>query len=162
MNMKRIFETVVTEHQDMVLRVCRGVLGAHADAEDAWSETFMAALRAWPTLPEDTNIEAWLVTIAHRKAIDITRSRARRAITVEHLPETASTRGIPGEEHELWAAVRALPERQRLALSYHYFGGLPYSEVAALIGGSAEAARRAGSAGVATLRTHHHTKGPLR
>ena len=70
------FEAVVAEHGATVLRVCRAVLGP-ADADDAWSETFLAALRAYPRLPGDANVEAWLVTIAHRKAIDVTRAAAR-------------------------------------------------------------------------------------
>ena len=73
----RPFEQVVTEHGPTVLRVCRAVVGPH-DAEDAWSETFLSALRAYPDLPADANVEAWLVTIAHRKAIDVGRAAARR------------------------------------------------------------------------------------
>ena len=53
----------------MVMRVCRALL-APSDAEDAWSETFLAALQAYPRLPPDSNVQGWLVTIAHRKAID--------------------------------------------------------------------------------------------
>ncbi|MGI8695522.1 MAG: RNA polymerase sigma factor, partial [Mycobacteriales bacterium] len=67
----------MTQHGPTVLRVCRAVLGA-VEAEDAWSETFVAALRAYPELPDDANVEAWLVTIAHRKAIDARRAQARR------------------------------------------------------------------------------------
>jgi DNA-directed RNA polymerase specialized sigma24 family protein len=57
------FEAVVTEYGPMVLRVCRAALGFD-DAKDAWSETSLAALRAYPELPEEANVEAWLVTIA--------------------------------------------------------------------------------------------------
>ncbi|HEY0640990.1 MAG TPA: sigma factor, partial [Pseudonocardiaceae bacterium] len=46
----RPFEEIVTEYGPMVLRVCRAVVGTQ-DAEDAWSETFLAALRAYPSLP---------------------------------------------------------------------------------------------------------------
>ncbi|MGH3435185.1 MAG: RNA polymerase sigma factor, partial [Sciscionella sp.] len=63
----RPFEQIVDEYGPVVLRVCRAVLGP-ADAEDAWSETFLAALRGYPDLGEGANVEAWLVTIAHRKA----------------------------------------------------------------------------------------------
>src|SRR3984885_2945121 len=84
--LKQPFETIVAEHGATVLRVCRAVLGT-ADADDAWSETFLAALMAYPRLPADANVEAWLVTIAHRKAIDITRASARRAIPVPDTPE---------------------------------------------------------------------------
>ncbi len=86
MTAKPPFETIVSQHGPMVLRVCRAVLG-WADADDAWSETFLAALRAYPDLPADANVEAWLVTIAHRKAIDVTRAAARRAVPVAELPE---------------------------------------------------------------------------
>src|SRR5260370_36722938 len=78
MGMKQPFEKVVTQHGGTVLRVCRVLLGVH-DAEDAWSETFLAALRAYPDLPDSANTEAWLVTIAHRKAIDALRAPHRHA-----------------------------------------------------------------------------------
>ncbi|HEX4218550.1 MAG TPA: sigma factor, partial [Acidimicrobiales bacterium] len=56
------FEEVVTAHGPTVLRVCRALLGYH-EAEDAWAETFLAALRAYPHLDADANVEAWLVTV---------------------------------------------------------------------------------------------------
>ena len=50
------FEDVVTEYGAVVLRFCRAVVGP-VDAEDAWSETFIAAMRAYPDLNPDANIE---------------------------------------------------------------------------------------------------------
>ncbi|WP_340538868.1 RNA polymerase sigma factor [Nocardioides sp. GXZ039] len=151
--MKQPFEIAVEQHGATVLRVCRAVLGATADADDAWSETFLAALRAWPDLDADTNVEAWLVRVAHRKAIDVTRARARRAVPVEHpAVDAVSTDGVPGPEPELWDAVAGLPERQRLAVAYHYLGGLTHRETADLIGGTAAAVRRAAADGIKTLR----------
>ncbi|WP_405607830.1 sigma-70 family RNA polymerase sigma factor [Streptomyces sp. NBC_01511] len=151
--MKKPFERVVEEHADTVLRVCRAVVGVH-DAEDAWSETFLAALRAYPDLPDDANVEAWLVTIAHRKAIDLTRAGQRRAVPVADLPERPSAVGLPGgTDHDLWRAVKALPEKQRQAVAYHHVAGLPYREVAEIVGGTPEAARRAASDGIKALRT---------
>ena len=85
MTMKRPFEQIVTEHGPTVLRVCRSLL-ARPDADDAWSETFLAALRAYPDLPPDANVEAWLVTIAHRKAIDAWRADGRALL--ERLPSS--------------------------------------------------------------------------
>ena len=93
--MKDPFEQAVKEHGETVFRVCRAVLGPSPDAEDAWSETFLAALRAWPDLSNDTNIEAWLVRVAQRKTIDILRARARHATPAEDLPEQRSPLGIP-------------------------------------------------------------------
>lgn len=152
MTMNIPFERAVRQHGATVLRVCRAVLGPGADADDAWSETFLAALRSWPELPENTNLEAWLVRVAHRKAIDVTRARARHAIPVADPPEVPSSRGTPGANDGVWSAVAALPERQRLAIAYHYLGGLPHAETADLIGGTTEAVRRAAADGLQSLR----------
>lgn len=167
MTMKLPFEQAVKRHGQTVLRVCRAVLGPGADADDAWSETFLAALRTWPDLAEGTNVEAWLVRVAHRKAIDITRARARQAIPIKEVPDQPSSLGNPGSDgDEVWRAVGALPDRQRLAVAYHYLGGLPHAETAELIGGSTEAVRRAAADGIKNLRrTYHagtHTKGAQR
>ena len=151
------FERVVAHHGAMVLRVCRAVVGPH-DADDAWSETFLAALRAYPERPEGANVEAWLVTIAHRKGIDAIRARARRAVPTEVVPERAVA---PDERDlDLWAALGALPAKQRQVVAYHHLAGLPYGEVAALVGGSADAARRAGADGIATLRRTYGGNAP--
>ncbi|MCW2542331.1 MAG: polymerase subunit sigma [Frankiales bacterium] len=147
---KQPFETVVAVHGATVLRVCRAVLGA-VDADDAWSETFLSAMRAYPELPADANIEAWLVTIAHRKAIDATRAKLRRAIPTDILPETAAGPATE-QDPDLVAALDRLPPKQKQAVTYHYLGGLPYAQVAGILGGSADAARRSAADGIAALR----------
>jgi len=141
----------------MVLRVCRAVLGPTA-ADDAWSETFLSALQAYPRLRPGSNVAAWLVTIAHRKAIDQVRAEKRRAIPTSDLPEQPSTDRLPGGwESDLWAALKALPPKQRQTIAYHYLAGLPYAEVADVIGGTPEAARRASADGIAALRKTYLT-----
>ncbi|TVT26229.1 sigma-70 family RNA polymerase sigma factor [Amycolatopsis rhizosphaerae] len=146
------FEQIVGAYGPVVLRVCRAVLGP-AEAEDAWSETFLAALKAYPDLPGDANVEAWLVTIAHRKAIDAIRRRARRPVPVETVPDRASASGRPEAwDGDLWAALARLPDKQRAAVAYHYLAGLPYQDIAGLLGGTAEAARRAAADGIKALR----------
>jgi len=149
------FERVVERHGNTVLRVCRALIGPDG-AEDAWSETFLAALRAYPRLRPGSNVEAWLVTIAHRKAIDHARASGSRALPRADLPEVPSPTGVPGEsgswESDLWPALAALPAKQRQAVAYHHLAGLPYAEVAAVVGGSAQAARRAAADGIAALR----------
>jgi RNA polymerase sigma factor (sigma-70 family) len=155
----RPFEQIVTEYGPMVLRVCRAVLGP-VDADDAWSETFLSALNAYPRLDADTNVEAWLVTIAHRKAIDVTRARARRPVVAGELPEapappdvSAAALGRPEDwDGDLWNALRALPDKQRLVVAYHYLAGLPYAEIATIVGGTVDAARRAAADGIRNLR----------
>ncbi|WP_026547258.1 RNA polymerase sigma factor [Paenarthrobacter nicotinovorans] len=150
---KKPFETVVEEQGATVLRVCRAVLGVH-DADDAWSDTFLAALQAYPGLPQEANVQAWLVTIAHRKCIDHLRAGNRRAVPVDSPPEHPSPLGIPGADHaELLDAVNQLPPKQRQAVAYHYLAGLPYKDIATLLGGTPEAARRAGADGIKALRS---------
>jgi RNA polymerase sigma factor (sigma-70 family) len=138
-----------------VLRVCRAVL-ARADADDAWSETFLAALRAYPELPDGANVEAWLITIAHHKTIDVRRAESRRATPVAEITEARSATGAwEPPDDDLWGALRALPTKQRQAVAYHHVAGLPYAEVAAIIGGSTDAARRAAHDGIHALRRRY-------
>jgi len=148
-SVKEPFDRVVQTHGATVQRVCRAVVGP-VDADDAWSETFLSALRAYPDLPDDANVQAWLVTIAHRKAVDIVRRAARHAVPVADLPD--ATAPPDGRDLDLWAALAALPTKQRHAVAYHHVAGLPYDDVATLLGGTAAAARRAAADGVATLR----------
>ena len=146
------FEQIVAEHGPTILRVCRAVLGPH-DAEDAWSETFLAAMRAYPELPDGSNVEAWLVTIAKRKVIDHHRSRARNPTPVEELPPSMTAdHGVAERDDDLWDALRSLPNKQREAIAYHYVAGLPYAEIATLLGNNEAAARRAAADGMKKLR----------
>ena len=150
MTAKRPFEAVVVDHGRTVLRVCRAIIGA-VDADDAWSETFLSALRRYPDLPDDANVEAWLVTIAHHKAIDLARARARRAVPTDAIPDGADP-ADPGRDDDLADALARLPAKQKQAVAYHYLAGLRYVEFAAILGGSPDAARRAAADGIATLR----------
>ncbi|MEU8760145.1 sigma-70 family RNA polymerase sigma factor [Streptomyces sp. NPDC048659] len=153
--MKQPFESVVAQHGATVLRVCRVVLGPH-DADDAWSETFLSAMRAYPDLPETANVEAWLVTIAHRKAIDVLRAAKRNPLPVDEVPETPAGHDVVDiEAAGLWAVVKELPAKQRQAIAYRYVAGLAYAEIAEILGGTVEAARRAAADGLKTLRKHY-------
>jgi RNA polymerase sigma factor (sigma-70 family) len=148
------FERVVAEHAAVVLRVCRALLTSQ-DAEDAAAETFLSALRAYPRLRPDSDVRAWLVTIAHRKAIDVHRTRARSAVPLAELPERPSTPVEPSGDDGLWDAVRALPEKQRAAVAYRYVADLPYAQVGTLMGTSEAAARRNAADGVKALRRRY-------
>jgi len=147
------FEELVTRHGPTVLRVCRALLGPQ-HAEDAWSETFLSALAAYPDLDPTANVEAWLVTIARRKAIDQHRATARRPVPVGEPPDRGTVDDHPVEsDRQLWEALAGLPAKQREAVAYHHLAGLPYAEVARLLGNSTEAARRAAADGIKRLRT---------
>ena len=151
MSSKLPFEAIVEVHGPTVLRVCRAVVGID-EADDAWSETFISAMKAYPALPDDANVEAWLVTIAHRRAIDVGRARSRRAVPTDSIADRADP-GARGEpDADLMTALERLPDKQRMSVAYHYLGGLPYAEIASILGGSADAARRAAADGISALR----------
>jgi RNA polymerase sigma factor (sigma-70 family) len=148
------FDHVVTEHSQIVLRVCRALL-PWQDAEDAAADAFLAALEAYPRLRPDSDVKAWLVTIAHRKAVDILRRQARHAVPVPEVPEMPQRAGgaePAWSDEPLWIAVRALPSKQRHAVAYHYVADLAYTDVAAIMGTSEAAARRSAADGIKALR----------
>lgn len=146
------FERIVVEHGATVMQVCRAMLGPF-DADDAWSATFLAAMRAFPDLRPDSNVRGWLITIAHRKAIDVIRSTNRAPRPTDRLPERVSTESVASSDDEdLAAALDSLPPKQRGAVIYHYLVGLSYAEVGALLDSSEAAARRSAADGIANLR----------
>ena len=147
---RRPFEEIVVEYGPMVLRVCRALLGP-ADAADAWSETFLAALEAYPRVRADSNLRGWLVTIAHRKAIDEIRGAARRPEPKPKVPDLALPEPV-GFDEDLHTALEGLPPKQRGAVIYRYLAGLPYAEVGRILGSNATAARRSAADGIASLR----------
>jgi DNA-directed RNA polymerase specialized sigma24 family protein len=148
----RPFEEIVAEHGPVVLRVCRALLGPD-DAQDAWSETFLSALRAYPDLRPDSSVRGWLVTIAHNKAIDQMRRAGRAPLLTGRLPDVPGGPGPPDPGDDgLRAALDALPPRQRGAVVYRYLADLSYTEVAALLDSSEAAARRSAADGIAALR----------
>ena len=75
------FQRLLDAHAGDVLRFLVGAVGRE-DADDAFQETFLSALRAYPDLAHADNLRAWLFTIAHRKATDVHRARARRPVPV--------------------------------------------------------------------------------
>jgi RNA polymerase sigma factor (sigma-70 family) len=147
----RPFQEIVEAHGPVVLRVCRALLGP-ADADDAWSETFLAALRAYPELRRDSNVKGWLVTIAYREAIDVLRARNRAPLPTGERIDGAAREPDPLVDDELRTALLALPAKQRESVIHHYLGGLPYAEVGELLGTSTDAARRSAADGIAALR----------
>lgn len=169
------FQRLIDAHSEDVWRLLVASVGRE-DAEDCYQETFVSALRAYPRLRggrDRHNLRAWLLTIAHHKALDAHRARARRAAPVDpgsvvdmadrngrpdsHEPHgrssTVST-APPAEprDRELWDAIHALPERQRSAVVLRFIGDLAHREIAAAIGCSEEAARRSLHEGLKTLR----------
>jgi RNA polymerase sigma factor (sigma-70 family) len=153
----RPFEELVAEHGPVVMRVCRALLGP-TDADDAWSETFLSAMRAYPRLRPGSNVRGWLVTIAHNKAIDHFRATAHRPRPTGELQEVPTSDRAPlddGLRDELRAALDALPLKQRGAVIYRYLADLSYAEVGELLECNEAAARRNAADGIARLRSNY-------
>lgn len=144
------FQRFLDLHREAVFRFLVASVGRDA-ADDCFQETFLAAMRAYPRLREDSNLRAWVLTIANRKALDHHRARARGAVPVEDVPETAVLDDEPSD-NETWARVRDLPPKQRAAVLLRYAGDLSHREVAVALGCSEEAARRSAHEGLKRLR----------
>ena len=145
------FQTVLDDHAGAVMAILHGAVGRDG-AEDCFQETFLAALRAYPKLNDASNLRGWLLTIAHRKAIDHHRARGRAPVPVAEPAELVSLDGIPEPDDGLWAAVGALPPKQRAAVALRYGSDLPHNEIATALGCSPEAARRSLHEGLKRLR----------
>jgi RNA polymerase sigma factor (sigma-70 family) len=145
------FQLLLDRHRGDVYRFLVASVGP-VDADDCFQETWIAALRAYPRLKRADNLRAWLLRIAHRKAIDSHRARSRRARPTDPLPETAAPDQVVDGEPELWAAVRRLPPKQRAAVFCRSVLGMPYAELAGLLDCSQDAARRNVHQGLKALR----------
>ncbi|MGZ4174133.1 MAG: RNA polymerase sigma factor [Solirubrobacteraceae bacterium] len=148
------FQRLLDEHGQDVHRFLVASVG-RTDAEDCCQETWLAALRAYPRLRDASNLRSWLLTIAHRKAIDHARARGRRPSPVPEVPEQgvapAHADGVP----EIFVRVRALPPKQRTAVALRFGADAPYAEIAAVMATSEEAARRSVHEGLKRLRREY-------
>jgi RNA polymerase sigma factor (sigma-70 family) len=147
------FQRFLDSHRDAVWRFLVSSVG-RSEAEDCFQETFIAALRAYPRLRPDSNLRAWVLTIAHRKALDAHRGRTRRALPVADpgAVDGRSSTPAPARDDALWEAVGELPERQRSAVLLRFLADLPHRDIAAAIGCSEQAARRSLHEGLVKLR----------
>jgi RNA polymerase sigma factor (sigma-70 family) len=141
------FERFYEEQQGPVLAQLRRLLGRDA-ADDAFQETFLRALRAYPALEHGRHLRAWVLTIARNVAVDF---RRRDRITSAEVPDLESVdEPLPYEELRRLAAQ--LPEKERAAVFLRYGYDLSYEDIGNALGSSSEAARQAASSGVRRLR----------
>ena len=142
------FQTLIDSYKDDVYRFVTGLLGP-AEADDCFQETFLAALRAYPSLRDGRNLKSWLLTIAHNKAVDRVRS-TKPSAPLADAPDMAH---VPAEpDPALWAEVAALPGKQRAAVVLRFVNDMAYRNIGAVLDCSEEAARRSTHEGVKRLR----------
>lgn len=145
------FATLLETHGAVVHRFLVAAVGA-SEADDCFQETCIAALRAYPRLEHRRNLRAWLLTIAQRKALDAHRATARRPLPVPEVPEPILGGQTPADGEVLWARVRSLPEKQRMAVFLRSVADLTYADVAKSLDCSQAAARRSVHEGLKKLR----------
>ncbi len=135
------FQEFLEANRTTVYRFLSVAVGPQ-DADDAFQETFLAALRAYPRVREPDKLDRWILAIASRKAIDHHRGAGRRPLPTDDPPEQPVQDPTPEDlDDPLWAAVRALPPRQRVAVVHRHVLDRPYDEIAELMGSSEPTAR---------------------
>lgn len=145
------FQDFLAANRALVYRFLLVAVGP-GDADDCFQETFLAALRSYPRLRDGEALDRWVLRIASRKAIDHHRATARRAMPASDPPDRAAPATDPTPDEALWAAVRSLPPRQRVAVVHRHVLDRPYAEIAEVMGTSAEAARANVSAALRRLK----------
>ena len=141
------FEVFYEAHKTEVLRFLGGRLGRDR-AEDAFQETFLKALRAYPRLEHGDHLRAWVLTIASRIVLDDVRKRKPQG----ELPELESEETWRPAFEELAPLTERLPPKERAAVVLRYGYDLGYDEIGVALGSTEAAARQAASAGVRRLR----------
>jgi RNA polymerase sigma factor (sigma-70 family) len=141
------FETFYQEHKSEVLGFLRRRLGSDR-AEDAFQETFLKALRAYPRLEHGDHLRAWVLTIASRIVLDDVRRRKPHG----ELPELMTEETWRPAFEELAPLTDRLPPKERAAVVLRYGYDLGYDEIGVALGSTEAAARQAASAGVRRLR----------
>ncbi len=149
------FQHLVDAHWRDVARLAHALAGP-VDADDVAQQAWTQALAAYPRLTSTRNLRGWLLTITHRCAMDVHRSRARRAVphgdpaSLSAAPSVAAPGDPP--DGDLWARVAALPERQREAVVLRYVADLDHRSVAVALGTTPAMSRRLVSDALASLR----------
>ena len=143
------FERFYAEHRDVVFGFLARRLGKTA-AEDAFQETFLRALRAYDRLEHGRHLRAWIFTIAARVAIDLHRSKPSDNVSLGQ--QDAPAEDARPAYLELEHLADELPPAERAAVVLRYGYDLPYAEIGAALGSSADAARQAASSGIRRLR----------
>lgn len=152
------FSELLDEHGRDVLGFLIASVGPD-EAEDCYQEALIAALRSYPELDHGDNLRGWLLTIAHRKAIDHHRTRSRGALPAGSADEVGggvavADRGFDAAEADgsLWRAVGALPSKQRSAVMLRFSADMAYGRIGELLDCSPDAARRNVHEGLKKLR----------
>ncbi|MDP9232196.1 MAG: sigma-70 family RNA polymerase sigma factor [Actinomycetota bacterium] len=139
-------DQALAELYDRFGRVAYGlalrILRDEALAQDAVQEAFLGIWRSADRfLAERAKASTWILTLVHRRAVDLVRREdRRRGEPLERAPEPAAPETVEDEatlgfqRRVVQEALRRLPPEQREALELGYYGGLTQSELAERLG----------------------------
>jgi RNA polymerase sigma-70 factor (ECF subfamily) len=142
----RAEESALAELYDRHGRVAYGlalrILRDPALAEDAVQEAFLGVWRSAATfVPERAKASSWILTLVHRRAVDLVRREERRRVEPledEARPDTegsaADVAWLRLERERVQEALRRLPDHEREALELAYYGGFTQSQLAERLG----------------------------
>jgi RNA polymerase sigma factor (sigma-70 family) len=158
-------ESALAELYDRLGRVAYGlayrILRDEALAEDAVQEGFLTLWRtAAGFVPERAKASTWVLTLVHRRAVDLVRREQRRRAEPLEAGEELDQAGQTAEDSALLrlerdrvqAALRQLPDAQREAIELAYYGGFTQSELAERLGQPLGTIKSRMFAGLARLR----------
>jgi len=153
------FQHLVDAHWRDVARLAHALAGP-LDGDDVAKQAWTQALTAYPRLRSTSNLRGWLLTITSRCAMDVHRSRSRRAVPAQDIAVIGEVSGralVTGPERDrpdenLWSHVADLPERQRHAVVLKYVVDLDHPSIAKALGTTPTMSRRLVSDGLAALR----------
>ena len=137
------FETLVVVHQHRVFAVALRMLGNRADAEDAAQEVFLRVHRALPGFRGDAKLSTWLYAIAARLCLSRLGEAHRRLVRADETalarvpdPEADPARHLEEDEREaaLRRAITELSDDRRMVVVLRDLEGLPYEEIAQILG----------------------------
>lgn len=153
------FQHLVDAHWRDVARLAHALAGP-VDGDDVAQQAWTQALAAYPRLRSTSNLRGWLLTITSRCAMDVHRSRGRRAVPAPDIAAIGEVSGrslVTGPEKDrpderLWSHVADLPDRQRHAVVLKYVVDLDHPTIAKALGTTPAMSRRLVSDALATLR----------
>jgi len=159
-------EDALAELYDRVGRIAYGlalrILRDERHAEDAVQEAFLQVWRSAATFrPERAKASTWVLTLVHRRAVDLVRREERRqtdpladdaGATVEAAEQTDEAAWLRFERERVQTALKQLPDLQREALELSYYGGFSQSELAERLGVPLGTIKSRMFAGLARLR----------
>jgi RNA polymerase sigma-70 factor, ECF subfamily len=141
-------EDALAELYDRVGRIAYGlavrILRDERHAEDAVQEALLQVWRSAATFrPERAKASTWVLTLVHRRAVDLVRREERRqadplsddaSAAVESAEQTDEAAWLRFERERVQTALKQLPDLQREALELSYYGGFSQSELAERLG----------------------------